>query len=153
MATKKNPGAHDSADAHPSKAFFVEMLTRDIDLQDAILDLIDNCIDGIQRQLTSAKPRNLDKPYGGFAAQLTISSKRFAIEDNCGGIPRSKAETEAFRLGRPANHKRENLPTVGVYGIGMKRAIFKMGRKAEVTTVSDGKAFKVSISPEWMQSD
>ena len=31
----------------PTKAFFVEMLTRDIGLNDAILDLLDNCLDGV----------------------------------------------------------------------------------------------------------
>ncbi len=31
------------------KDFFVSMLTRDIDLQDAILDLLDNCVDGAIR--------------------------------------------------------------------------------------------------------
>ncbi|MBS0481598.1 MAG: hypothetical protein JSR96_05480 [Proteobacteria bacterium] len=39
----------DTARASPTKAFFVRMLTRDIELQDAILDLLDNCLDGILR--------------------------------------------------------------------------------------------------------
>ena len=33
--------------AGPTKAFFVRMLTRDIELADAILDLLDNCVDGV----------------------------------------------------------------------------------------------------------
>ena len=39
----------DKVDASPVKSFFVQMLTRDIELSDAILDLLDNCIDGILR--------------------------------------------------------------------------------------------------------
>ena len=39
-----------AAKTTPSKKFFVSMLTRDIDLADAILDLIDNCLDGAMRQ-------------------------------------------------------------------------------------------------------
>lgn len=140
------------ADAHPSKAFFVEMLTRDIDLRDAILDLIDNCIDGIQRQIKK-HPVPGTRPYAAFAAELTISPTLFSIQDNCGGIPRDKAENEAFRLGRPSTQRPENLPTVGVYGIGMKRAIFKIGRRASVISASDGKAFQVKISPAWMGAD
>lgn len=35
----------------PAKRFFVEMLTRDIELVDAILDLIDNSLDGAMRLL------------------------------------------------------------------------------------------------------
>ena len=37
------------ADAHPTKRFFVEMLVRDIELKDALLDLLDNCVDGVMR--------------------------------------------------------------------------------------------------------
>ena len=39
--------------AGPTKRFFVKMLTRDIELADAILDLLDNCVDGIIRELKS----------------------------------------------------------------------------------------------------
>ena len=42
---KRNVSA-DTAAAIPTKQFFVSMLTRDISLADAILDLIDNCLDG-----------------------------------------------------------------------------------------------------------
>lgn len=37
------------ASAIPHKRFFLEMFTRDISLQDCILDLIDNSVDGIIR--------------------------------------------------------------------------------------------------------
>ena len=36
---------NDQAQASPTKRFFVSMLTRDINLADAILDLLDNCLD------------------------------------------------------------------------------------------------------------
>lgn len=136
----------------PSKSFFVEMLTRDIELQDAILDLVDNCIDGIQRRL-KASPKKGAQPYSGFKAKLDLSKKGFTIEDNCGGIPRDKAENYAFRLGRPSNAAPEKIPTVGVYGIGMKRAIFKLGRSATVTTLHQQAGFSVSISAAWMVDD
>ncbi len=38
------------AQGAPTKEFFVGMLTRDIELSDAILDLLDNCLDGVVRQ-------------------------------------------------------------------------------------------------------
>ena len=40
---------YSTVDATPVKSFFVDMLTRDIELVDAILDLLDNCVDGILR--------------------------------------------------------------------------------------------------------
>ena len=36
--------------AGPTKDFFVSMITRDIQLSDAIVELIDNSIDGIKRR-------------------------------------------------------------------------------------------------------
>ena len=61
--------------ANPAKAFFVEMITRDIELQDAILDLLDNCVDGIRR---SGKASG-DKPFDGYYARITFSENEFVI--------------------------------------------------------------------------
>ena len=46
-----NEKAEDPILASPTKRFFVDMLTRDIDLKDAVLDLLDNCVDGLMRSL------------------------------------------------------------------------------------------------------
>src|SRR5207302_9302381 len=75
------------------------------------------------------------------------------ISDNCGGIPRKVAIEKAFRMGRPEGTYDEMIETVGVYGIGMKRAIFKLGRNATVTSQHDGDAFDVTISREWLRVD
>src|SRR5438270_9530870 len=95
--------------ASPTKAFFVRMLTRDIELRDAILDLLDNCVDGIVR--TKGGKIAGDRPYDGFAAKITANPQEFIIEDNCGGIPQKVAEEVAFRLGRPKEAPPENLET------------------------------------------
>ena len=87
--------------ASPAKAFFVEMITRDIELQDAILDLLDNCIDGIRR-IGKTKGSH---PYQGYYAKITFSENEFVIEDNCGGIPFDMAQKYAFMMGRPAQYK------------------------------------------------
>ena len=58
--------------AIPSKKFFVSMLTRDIELKDAILDLLDNCVDGILRLLQVHPAPNKRKPYEGFWAKINI---------------------------------------------------------------------------------
>ena len=41
--------ANTKAVANPTKEFFVRMLTRDITVDDCILDLIDNSVDGAWR--------------------------------------------------------------------------------------------------------
>lgn len=133
--------------AEPTKRFFVEMLTRDIELADAILDLLDNCIDGVIRQ------GNGDS-YEGFWAKINFNKDGFSIVDNCGGIPKDIAQNIAFKIGRSNADRDAGLTTVGVYGIGMKRAIFKIGRNATVSTKTKlGDEFVVPISSAWMDSD
>ncbi|MGG5341237.1 ATP-binding protein [Enterococcus sp. AZ192] len=139
------------ASGSPTKQFFVGMLTRDINLNDAILDLLDNCLDGVvrEKQLNSTAHIN-DNYYEGYKAEITITSDSFLIRDNCGGIPLTVAENYAFRMGRtPENDVNEKLPTVGVYGIGMKRAIFKLGKSAVVKTKNDEEAYQVKINETW----
>lgn len=138
-------------DASPTKAFFVQMLTRDIELEDAILDLLDNCVDGIQRNLDDNA--NEDKPYQGFWAKITFSKDGFKIEDNCGGIPLIIAQQYAFRMGRPPRSLDDRVYTIGTYGIGMKRSIFKMGRSCAIISQTENDAFEVTISPSWLSDD
>jgi hypothetical protein len=136
-----------TVDASPNKSFFVSMLTRDIELQDAILDLLDNCIDGIVRSLDGAIDG--DRPYAGYYAHIKVSRSRFEILDNCGGIPIEIARKKAFMMGRPPG-EHDEIATVGMYGIGMKRAIFKMGTSCVVRSEHNGVGFSVSITPKWM---
>ncbi|MEB6083545.1 ATP-binding protein [Serratia marcescens] len=138
-----------TADFQPSKRFFVSMLTRDIELNDAILDLLDNCVDGAIRTNNS---KDNNKPYAGFKADLQITQNSFTISDNCGGIAKSDRDY-AFKMGRPLRDDDEDEGTVGVYGIGMKRAIFKMGTRCNISSNHPDGAFEVDITPEWISSD
>jgi Histidine kinase-, DNA gyrase B-, and HSP90-like ATPase len=141
-----------TANAAPAKRFFVDMLIRDIELKDAILDLLDNCVDGAMR-LNNKTPPDLSRPFAGRFAKIEFSKSHFWIEDNCGGIPRQIALESAFRLGRANTELDRDIPTVGVYGIGMKRAIFKMGRCAAVETKSSDGTLTVDIDADWMEND
>ena len=137
---------YEPVNAAPVKSFFVEMLTRDIELVDSILDLLDNCVDGILRaKKTSAG----EKPYEGFKAEIAFDETSFSISDNCGGIPWD-LHSYAFRMGKDDRNRDDNLPTVGVYGIGMKRAIFKIGKRCLISTQNKGDCYDVEITPEWM---
>lgn len=140
------------AKAYPAKRFFVEMLTRDIDLEAAILDLLDNCVDGCLRAGPIA-PTVEGKPYAGYFANITINQDGFKIEDNCGGIEPKLAEEYAFRFGRTDAERDKNIATVGVYGIGMKRAIFKLGTHCLIKSSHPSGGFTVEINKEWMESD
>jgi hypothetical protein len=134
----------------PAKDFFVSMLTRDIELNDAILDLLDNCVDGAIR--TRSKEKTDDDSLEGFWAEIKFDEKQFVIEDNCGGIPWKIAKEYAFCMGRPEGVETKN-GTIGVVGIGMKRAIFKMGRECYVHSNHKDDAFLVTIPQSWFADD
>ena len=140
--------------ASPAKRFFVEMLTRDIALEDAILDLLDNCVDGATR---SQKAKGLAlQDFSGYQADIAFDRQSFTLIDNCGGIPLDVAERYAFRMGKPKPEGDEgNLPTVGVYGIGMKRALFRLGSHAEVLWRCKGAAadYQVEFDKRWLGDD
>jgi len=152
MAIPKKKSFPNTVSASPTKSFFVEMLTRDIELKDSILDLLDNCVDGIQRLTKDQDPSDL--PYNEFWAKITFSGDSFSIEDNCGGIPIEAAQQYAFKMGRPKDLNTDgDIYTIGTYGIGMKRAIFKMGQSCQIFSQTQDVAFKVSIGREWLLSD
>jgi len=97
----------------------------------AILDLLDNCVDGIHRHLKAGKGL---KPYKKFYAKMKFDGAHFELLDNCGGITRARLRQSALRLGRPNADADGATYTVGAYGIGLKRAIFKLGREAEISS-------------------
>lgn len=143
--TKETP---DRAEASPTKRFFVSMLTRDISLADAILDLLDNCLDGALRLSGGG-----EVDYAQYFVKISLSADNFSIEDNCGGIPREVAKNYAFKMGREPDDERDSdSETIGMYGVGMKRAIFKMGREALVRTRYGEDTFEVPITSDWLDA-
>lgn len=153
----QEPGSAESAiakkiNADATKDFFVTMITRDISLRDCIFDLLDNAIDGARR----STPSITGSLFTGREVRLELSPDRFMIEDNCGGIRLSDAIDYAFHFGRRANSPADVKGGIGLYGIGMKRAIFKIGRECVVTSHADDASFQVLIDvsewetkPEW----
>jgi len=73
------------------------------------------------------------------------------IQDNCGGIDLEYARTEAFNFGHSEGHTPENL---GVYGVGLKRAVFKIGRRftIESKTMQGGFVCSVDVD-DWLAKD
>lgn len=147
------------ADANPTKAFFVRMITRDISLEDCILDLIDNSIDGAWK-MEGGQPMSLDgdENLKGYNIEITISEDTFTISDNCGGITLDDAATYAFTFGRKDEDAHERY-SIGVYGIGMKRAVFKIGKMIEIKSTYKNRgamieSFKIPINVDnWLSTD
>lgn len=128
--------------ASPTKEFFISIITKDISLLDAIKDLVDNCVDG-------ARSMRADGGYQGLFAHIEVSPDSFLIVDNCGGISVDVATNYAFRFGR-ARGAPSVEGSIGQFGVGMKRALFKMGKKFEVKSTAANSRFTLNVDvDEW----
>ena len=125
--------------AMPTKAFFVEMLVKDISLDRAVLDLVDNCIDGAKRMHPEEEPT-----FSGLTVRLTMTGEQFEIEDNCGGFDVETARQYAFRFGRPETAEPTDY-SIGQFGVGMKRALFKFGRYFEVHSATKFQKWSMKV--------
>lgn len=132
--------------AAPTKEFFIQMLTRDIRLERAIIDLLDNCIDG-------AKKIRPDEDFKGLYIDIRIQGDYIIIKDNCGGFSLDTAKNYAFMFGRPVKAKNNVKNSVGRFGVGMKRALFKIGGQFEVESKHKRDHFQVVENVEkWRKS-
>lgn len=139
--------AEKRVNAVPAKRFFVGMLVKDIELVPAIIDLVDNSVDGGKRLRPSEGP----KRYQGLHVKVSVSEERFEIEDNCGGIDLDWAREYAFRFGR-AEDVDGPLGEVGQFGVGMKRALFKIGSRFTVTSTAPHSSFTLPVDVRaWMK--
>lgn len=137
MATKlESKEQPDTISAAPTKSFFVDMLTRDIPLEQAILDLVDNCVDGATRMNSLS--------FEGRKIDITLNGDVFRILDNCGGFSKDTARNYAFRFGRPTG-----TPTtphsIGQFGVGMKRALFKFGDHFTVRSATTTETWAIEV--------
>lgn len=134
-------------DAGAEKRFFIEMLTKDIELLPAIVDLLDNSVDG-------ARGLHPDGDLSKQWVKIAFGDGSFTISDNSGGISADIARHYAFRFGRSKNFTGVKR-SVGQFGVGMKRAIFKIGRAFAVSSAhrgetgnDDGSRFHLNVDVE-----
>ncbi len=150
-----------SANARPTRHFFIDMLTANIALEDAILDLVDNAIDALSRTREIDLSEKLlfstsEESHPPAEIFIKVSAREISIQDNCGGIQKSDAIENVFRIGRIIPTVRSSI---GVYGIGLKRAIFKIGNSFELRSYTTNEGFVAHLediekwadddSPEW----
>ena len=134
--------------ANPTKKFFISMLTRDIDIEPAIVELVDNSLDGAKRFRSSATNQ--------FQVKIMFDKDQFSISDTCGGISIQEARDYCFRFGRSDGTEGEDTykdaEGVGVFGIGMKRALFRLGKRFYIKSVTKTEHFVINVDvDEWLK--
>jgi hypothetical protein len=128
--------------AAPTKRFFISVLVKDIYMMDAIVELVDNSIDSARSKFGTTSLR-------GIFIDIKYDQYQFQIADNAGGIPIEQAKNYAFRFGRPDDAPK-TPGTVGEFGVGMKRALFKLGRHFLIESRTKTDAFKITLDvDEW----
>ncbi len=146
------------ADASPEKRLFISLLTRDISLVAAFLDLIDNAINAALAPFAD----KLATAEGYFSAlhdpeisastsiDIEFSAESVKITDNATGIDSETAKSYVFKFGRAAQDSRASLDRLSVYGIGLKRAIFKMGDRISIVSDHEQGGFELDLDvPAW----
>lgn len=141
-------------DTSPDKRFIVEGITKDATTEACIFDLIDNSIDAardiIVKRKNSKKDRyGLPKDYSGFHILLHVDESGVRIEDNCGGIAVRDLERSAMKVGGRSSH----AFGIGHYGVGLKRALFKLGRIAQIDSDSGKQRVTLELSIEDYMAD
>lgn len=132
----------DLALAEPTKKFFVEMLTRDVSLQSAILDLVDNAVDSF---------RQSSRELSSGTIEINFNKDSFQISDNANGITYSDAKNYVFSFGRKDDQETQKHG-IGLYGVGLKRAVFKIGSLITVASRSRTSNFIVAIDvKKWLK--
>ena len=130
------------ARADPKKEFFIDVLTMDIDYKSCILDLIDNSVDAFTK--TRRVAGNI---------KINFSEDSLEIYDDCGGIKETDLLETVFRFGGHIERTGEDI--LGIYGIGLKRAIFKIGNAFEFESY-DGKDHNIVYEDDlskWKERD
>jgi Histidine kinase-, DNA gyrase B-, and HSP90-like ATPase len=143
------------ASAEVRKQFFIEMFTRDISLEDCVLDLIDNSLDSyllkynvaISELIFGSNGGNSGHPLGMINVMCT--DREIKVVDTCGGIPRKRAMDEIFCFG---HDEADEMGRLGAYGVGMKRALFKIGNKFDIVSRTAVEGFEVSFKlDDWAE--
>jgi hypothetical protein len=135
----------ETVNASPTKRFFISVLIKDITFLDAIVELVDNSVDSARSESGTV---NINTKH----IEIEYDRTHLLVKDNAAGISISAARDFVFRFGRA-----EGAPSVpgsvGEFGVGMKRALFKIGRYFEVESWTKDEHLKVEVDVDRWESE
>lgn len=116
---------------------------------ECVFDLIDNSIDAARDRIMArgafpADQYGLPADYSGYRIDLRFSKDAFEISDDCGGIEEATLTRRAFVVGSTSSHDYG----IGWFGIGLKRALLKLGRTYTISTDTGDFAARLSFAAE-----
>jgi DNA topoisomerase VI subunit B len=129
-------------DAVPSKRLFLSIIA-DYDLRRSICELVDN---GLDEWVRRGRPSGICINIILDRLQQTIS-----VIDNAGGLPRE----ELLNVVGPGHTgSKQSDETIGIFGVGTKRAVVALGQDIKITTRhSKGGTFRIEFDDDWLKED
>nr|WP_315255844.1 ATP-binding protein [uncultured Duganella sp.] len=116
-------------------SYLENVLTKDITALESIFELIDNAVDAARDRLLALPDLERDKyglpsRYDGYKVDIRLRANSLVFADNCAGIPKAVLMDRAFVIGAMSNH----AYGIGRFGIGLKRALFRLGTQYRLYT-------------------
>lgn len=115
--------------------YLANILTKDITARESIFELVDNAVDAARDRLLELKDPELDKYglpncYEGNWIAIRFGRESVAFLDNCSGIAEEALADRTFVIGAMSRHPYG----IGRFGIGLKRALFRLGKEYALST-------------------
>lgn len=128
--------------AVPSKRLFLSIIA-DYDLNKSICELIDNAFDMWTRNRRSG-PVNI-------AVTLDRHENRIVVEDDAGGIEKDNL---TFIVGPGQSGSNATDDTIGIFGVGTKRAVVALAKDVRITTrVQGGNTYQIEFDEKWIDEE
>lgn len=129
-------------DTTPDKKILLTV-SKDIDLRRGISEMVDNSIDRwiVQNRAFSLK----------ISIFMNEGEQTIQYEDNSGGI---KEENLNLIIKPGGTERTEDEETIGIFGIGSKRALIALSDYSETISRFPGEnTFKIIVDDEWLRED
>lgn len=129
----------DEIEAIPSKRIFMSIMS-DYDLNCSISELIDNALD--------IWVNNGRKTMIIIDVDIDLNQKNIKVTDNAGGL--KKAEL-AYIVGPGQTGNNENSQTIGIFGVGTKRAVVALAQEVKIITrYKKEKTYQIEFDDDWL---
>ena len=136
----KNP--IDTLDATPSKRLFLSIIA-DYDLNRSICELVDN---GLDVWVRAQRTKRIN-----IAVVLDKIQQTIRVEDNAGGLAQSELR---YIVGPGQTGTNPTDETIGIFGVGTKRAVVALSQDIKVKTRQTGdKTYQVEFDDDWLKDD
>jgi hypothetical protein len=131
----------DILDATPSKRLYLSIIA-DYDVNKAMCELIDNALD---IWVKNGRVSNLE-----IKILLDKNQQRIYVIDNAGGI---SEDDLSFVVGPGHTGNIETDQTIGIFGVGTKRAVVALAQDIRIRTRQNSETFQVDFDDDWLNKN